>query len=378
MTHAINGPTLSSGQRSALFDLLSALIDQHAARILVAPYAAASGYWFGGGNLVQADDGALWLCGRYRNVGDSRTGLAAGERGLECALFRSTDHGQTFMKVIHWRKEDLSQHGRRVISIEGTALHRLPGGGWELFISMEKEADYPAPWQDYRKAGTGVWSIDRLAADSLEGLAAATLEPILDGVDHPEYLHVKDPVVFGRPDGATALVFCTHPFTWASSNSGLALRAPGATTFDVAAWEIGGRGPAWDVAATRITARMSVPAVGLFAATPALSVYFYDGAECLRELEQSSAGRRRPRGYSCEEIGGAFVGWDDAFPSLTRLTPHEPLFMSPWGTGVSRYVDVLALEDGLLAIWQQGQPDGSQPLVGHFLPQAEVARLLGG
>jgi hypothetical protein len=369
---------LTDAQQRGLLDLLAALIDQDAARVLVKPQADAPGYWFGGGNLVHGADDSLLLCGRYRNFGDSRTGLAAGERGLACAILRSDDHGQTFQPVQQWTKADLSKHGPRVISIEGTALHRLPGGGWELFISMEKEVEYPAPWQEFRKAGTGIWSIDRLSAPTLDGLATATLEPVLNAHGRPEYLHVKDPVVFDRPDGSTALIFCTHPFTWASSNSGLALRGPGEHAFRVSDWEIGGRGPAWDVAATRITAQLAIPQVGLFADAPPASIYFYDGAESLRELEQSSAGRRRPRGYSCEEIGGAFMGWDDSFPALTRLSRLQPLFISPWGTGVSRYVDVLDRDDGLLAIWQQGQADGSQPLVGHFLPQAGVLRLLGG
>ena len=52
---------------------------------------AETGFWFGGGNMVQDHDGTLWLVGRYRNHGDSRTGLGAGERGLELALFRSDD-----------------------------------------------------------------------------------------------------------------------------------------------------------------------------------------------------------------------------------------------------------------------------------------------
>jgi len=116
--------------------------------------------------------------------------------------------------------------------------------------------------------------------------------------------------------------------------------------------------------------------VGAFAALPPAAIYFYDGAECLRPHEESVRARRRPRGYSCEEIGGAFFGWDSDFPKLTRLSTLQPLFISPHGTGCSRYVDVLPTPDGLLATWQQGQADGSQPLVGHFLPADEIARLL--
>ena len=47
------------------------------------------------------------------------------------------------------------------------------------------------------------------------------------------------------------------------------------------------------------------------------------------------------------------------------------------GTGCSRYVSTLDTGDGVLATWQQGQEDRSQPLVGHFLPMEQVAALLG-
>lgn len=368
--------SLSAAHQGRLLDLLAALIDQQQARVIVPPYAAQSGFWFGGGNLARDPDGTVWLTGRYRNAGDSRTGLQAGERGLECALFRSDDQGASFQKVKSWSKADLSHTGQPVISIEGTALYRRPDGIWEYYVSAEKEKAYPSPWEGYQKPGAGVWSIDRMVASAPGDLDAATLTPMLGGRDHPEYLHVKDPAVFGLPDGATALVFCSHPFTWASSNSGLALRPAGADAFTVAAWEMVGRGAAWDIAATRITARLPIPRSGVFADLPPASVYFYDGAECLRAHEENRRAHRRPRGYSCEEIGGAFFGWDAEFPRLTRLSLTQPLFISPTGTGCSRYVDVLPLPDGLLATWQQSRPDGSQPLVAHSLAQADIARIL--
>ncbi len=137
------------------------------------------------------------------------------------------------------------------------------------------------------------------------------------------------------------------------------------------------RGATWDVAATRITGRVALPAVGLFAGQPA-ALYFYDGAECLRSHEENKAAVRRPRGYSCEEIGGAFAGFEADFPAMQRLSELRPLFVSPWGTGASRYVDVLPTADGWLATWEQGQEDGSQPLVGHFLPRAEIEAILHG
>ena len=367
---------LSSQQEEALNQLLVELINQNQARILVPPYQAAPGFWFGGGNLAQDQAGVIWLSGRYRNFGDSRTGLKAGERGVECAIFRSEDSGQTFRKVQSWPKTDLSYKDRKVLSIEGTALHRLPDGDWELFISSEKELAYPETWAGYQKPGTGVWTIDRMTGPAPTELTPDTLTPVLENRDYPEYLHVKDPVIFDDPAGNTTMIFCSHPFAWSSSNSGYALRLRGEEPFRVQAWEMVSRGPNWDVAATRLTNRLAIPQLGLFADQPPASIYFYDGAECLRFHDESLQARRRPRGYSCEELGGAFFGWDATFPQLERLSRLTPLFVSPWGSGCSRYVDTLTTEGGILAIWQQSQEDLSQPLVGHFLPMEAVEAIL--
>jgi hypothetical protein len=369
---------LAPHQTEALKRLLSELVNQHRARVLVWPYRNELGYWFGGGSLVRDADGAIWLSGRYRNHGDSRTGLQAGQRGLECSVLRSTDGGQTFEKVRSWSKEDLSQCGRRVLSIEGTALHQLADGTWELFVSSEKEFSYPESVRHYQKPGTGVWTIDRLAGPSMEGLGAVTTVPMLGAQDHPECLHVKDPVVFVDAAGDTQMLFCSHPYNWTSSNTGLAERTAGQSSFHVESWEVVSRGFTWDVAATRITDRMPVPNLGLFADVPACAVYFYDGAECLRPHEESPLARKRARGYSCEEIGGALWGWDECFPMMERLSRLEPLFVSPWGTGCSRYVHTLVMEDGILATWQQSQVDGSQPLVSHWLSMDEIGSILAG
>ncbi len=369
---------LTTLQKTCLTNLLTALINQENARILVPSYEQKSGFWFGGGNLVQDQDGAIWLSGRYRNYGDSRTGLEAGQRGLECAVFRSDDGGQHFTKVHSWSKADLSYPERRTLSIEGTALHQRDDGSWELFLSTEKEMSYPEPLQSFQKPGTGVWTIDRISGPSLDTLKLSTLSPVLENEERPEYLHVKDPVVFDAPNGDTALIFCTHPFTWASGNSGLALRPKAQEQFHVHSWEVVSRGPAWDVASTRLTGRLSIPKVGCFADAPACAVYFYDGVECVRSHEENSRAVKRPRGYSCEEISGAFFGWDDAFPQMERLSLSAPLFSSPWGTGSSRYTETLTTDDGIFAIWQQSQQDFSQPLVSHFLALVEVRRILEG
>ncbi len=367
---------LTDLQRRALTRLLVQLIDQLNARVLIEPQAAKTGFWFGGGNLVQGDDGVIWLCGRYRNFGDSRTGLAAGERGVEIAIFRSDDGGHSFHKVSSWSKPDLSGDGATIVSYEGTSLHRRADGTWELFVSSEKDRSYPAAIAQLQKPGTGVWSIDVMSGPSPDALDAATFTPALVNDDAPGYLHIKDPVVYDARDGSTHLIFCSHPFSWSSSNSGLAVRPAGESDFRVEAWEIVSRGPAWDVAATRITARMPIPQVGVFADGPPRSVYFYDGAECLRSHEENVRAVSRPRGYSCEEIGGAFVGIDGDFATIERLSDLLPLFVSPFGTGASRYVDVLETADGWLAAWEQGQSNGSQPLVAHFLPRETVEQIL--
>jgi len=358
--------------------LLSALIDQEAAQVIVSPYQAAPGFWFGGGNLVEDEGGTLWLSGRYRDFGDSRVGLEAGARGLECAVFRSEGGALTFEKVASWSKADLSRDGPEVLSIEGTALHCTPHGQWELYVSSEKRVAYPEPLQGFQKPGTGVWSIDRILGTSPSSLDLSTLEPVLENRTCPAYLHVKDPVVFDRPDGRTAMIFCSHPFSWSSSNTGLAVRDATGEGYRVEIWEMVPRGAVWDVAATRITDRMPLPAVGMWAGQRASAVYFYDGAECLRSHGENPLARKRPRGYSCEEIGGAFWGWEGAFPALTRLSQLQPMFVSPWGTGCSRYVSTLATASGILATWQQGQADGSQPLVAHTLPMDEVEQVLSG
>lgn len=356
--------------------LLQALVDQRQARVLIEPNRRQSGFWFGGGNLAQDGDGRLWLSGRYRNVGDSRLGLEAGERGLECALFASRDGGRSFQKVRSWSKAELSRPAARVVSIEGTALHRRADGVWELYVSSEKAWDYPPEQRAFLKPGCGVWSIDVLSGPSPDRLESASLRQVLREADDAAWLHVKDPVVYARPDGGTHLIYCSHPYCWSSANTGLAVREPGAESFQVVARQLVPRGPAWDVAGTRVTCRFAVPRLGVFAALPPVSVLFYDGLECVRQHDENRRAVQRPRGYSCEELGGAMVGLDDEFPRYERLSHLAPLFVSPYGTGCSRYVDVLTCGDRLVATWQQSQEDLSQPLVSHELPLTEVARLL--
>ncbi len=366
---------MERSQHERLVRFAGALIDQEKAQVIVPPNKPASGYWFGGGNLVEID-GTLYLVGRYRNAGDSTTGLGKGERGLELAIFASTDGGHTFKKQLSWNKDRLGPEPGDVLSIEGAALN-VTSSGVELFVSTEKRTrSYPEALAHYQKPGTGVWSIDRIAAPDIAGLAEADVAPLIE-CDNPEYLHVKDPVVHTAGDGSTVLLFCTHPFGWSSSNSAYCIRRAGEKTFGSPVYDFFGRGFTWDVAVSRITDVLALPG-SLLGADGTVQLVFYDGAECLRAHTENAAAVNRPRGYSCEEIGGLAVTTDDRWERLERISSLHPLFMSPYGSGSSRYVHTLAAERGIYAVWQQAQNNGSQPLVMHFLSWDDTRRLLAG
>ncbi len=359
--------------RSRLVALGDRLVDQRGAQVLVEPVQRASGYWFGGGELVRGDDG-LWLVGRYRSRGDARTGVAEGARGFALSILGADRFDEPFEEVARLPKEDLRPadgSGEEVLSIEGASL--LPSDdGHELYVSSEKARTYPEEIASFHKPGTGVWTIDRVASPTVPGFANAAAEPLL-GPGAPAGLHVKDPVAFWTADHGAVLIYCTHPFTWSSTNTAAAVRSEDGSAFEHRTDCVLSRGPVWDVAATRITARLPVPQVGVFRDLPPVSLYFYDGCECLKPHDGASG---RVKGHSCEEISGLAWGIDSQFPALERLSVEGPRFVSPYGTGSSRYTSVLADDAALIATWQQSQPDESQPLVGHRLPMEEVERIL--
>jgi hypothetical protein len=365
---------LSGEMRSRLMRFAAALVDQDAARILVSPQQSSEGFWFGAGNLVAAPSGELFLVGRYRNPGDSRTGLGEGERGLELAVFQSTDSGRSFSKTVSFTKSDLNVGRHEVVSIEGAKL-RFDDEGVELFLSTEKSGiGYPPALESFHKPGTGVWTIDHIRAPSVEELQGKKPVTIMQGAD-PQWLHVKDPVVFDAANGDTVLYFCTHPFNWSSANSAIAVRKRGQSIFSEPDFRFFPRGFTWDVAISRITGLCRVPTVGATTPTGAILV-FYDGGESLRKYEEHPAAVQRPRGYSCEELGGLALITRENYHSIERLSIELPVFVSPHGTGCSRYVSVLETEAGYCATWQQSQPDRSQPLVMSFLFRADAIRIL--
>jgi len=365
---------LNSKIKNALVKLAGALVDQEKAKVLVQPQQNADGFWFGSGNIIEAKSDSYLLCGRYRNHGDSRTGTGSGTRGLEFSIFEGASPVGPFNKIRSFSKEDLSTPKAAVVSIEGGKLFQ-GSKGLEMIISTEKALDYPKRFSDFQKPGTGVWSIDQIVAETAKKLDSSTLKEIQSSQEG-ESLHIKDPVVFNLPNHGTALAFCNHPFSWSSSNTGLAIRAEGSDVFELYSQAILERGATWDVACARVTDRLPMPKVGCLADLPALSLYFYDGAECLRSLDENVKAVSRPRGFSCEELGGLAWGWDSEFPKIQRLSIDFPLFVSPNGTGCSRYVSTLLTRGGIMASWQQSQPDLSQPLVGNFLDAKNYKEIL--
>ncbi len=358
-----------------LIRLARRLVNPDKARILIEPYGRGKGYWFGGGNLVEGPGSDIYLVGRYRNPGDSTTGLAKGERGLELAILRSSDGGRRFERILSFSKKDLGFDDYDVLSIEGSALNFLEDGV-ELFISSEKaNLFYPDPFEDFQKPGTGVWTIDRIAAPEIMGLKDRQAQLLFSSRD-PQHLHVKDPVVYRPSSDATVLFFCTHPFSWSSSNSAYALRSRGSGRFSEPVFGFFPRGTTWDVAVTRISDILPLPEWKGVWGDEDLSLVFYDGAECLRTHKQSTWGINRPRGYSCEELGGLAILPPGDPARIERISKYFPLFVSSWGTGCCRYVHTLRTKEGILATWQQSQKDASQPLVMNFLTWPEVYETL--
>jgi hypothetical protein len=52
------------------------------------------------------------------------------------------------------------------------------------------------------------------------------------------------------------------------------------------------------------------------------------------------------------------------------------LFVSPWGTGCSRYIHTCCLPDRVIATWQQSRSTGAQPLVMHSLSWDEIGNIV--
>ncbi len=362
---------LDKQREEQLIKFALALVDQQKARVIIPPQESNQGFWFGGGNMIEDDEGNLFVVGRYRNGGDSRTGLKAGERGCELSFFCSCDRGETFEKIVHFKKADLNVGDKEVLSIEGAAIQFIENGV-ELFVSTEKDhVGYPAEVKSHLKPGTGVWSIEKLTAGSIQELAESSVKTVLK-TDDPQFVHIKDPFLY-RNNERSYLLFCSHPYSWTSSNTGYSVYHDG--QFEEPVYDFFHRGFTWDVAMTRGTCIIDVPQLGDFQDL-SVSLIFYDGGECVRNLDEHQDAVSRPRGYSCEELGGVGYMIDGQISQIQRLSVNQPLFVSPYGTGCSRYVDVLKTTEGFYSTWQQSQEDCSQPLVMNFLSNESALMIL--
>ncbi len=334
------------------------LMDQEKASVIIPAQEQKSGFWFGGGNMIEWK-GSLYVCGRYRSGGDSRTGVKLGTRGCELAIWRSDDEGKNWKKVVSMNKADLNVGDLEVLSIEGCALHRTAGGDVELFISTEKKGRvYTGEFADYLKPGTGIWSIDYKSAPSVEKLQNSPVREIHRSEDLTT-INVKDPFVYDCENGDTWLLFCHHPFCWSSSDTGFMVRPRGEKKFRRASYNIFPRGNTWDVAITRGTSLIDLPVES----DEKITALFYDGGESLRQLDEHAGAVKRPRGFSCEEIGGLAVISNEDVTTFERISRYKPSFLSPMGMRTSRYADVLEFGDKYYVTWQQSQDDLSQPLV---------------
>ncbi|MCD6221129.1 exo-alpha-sialidase [bacterium] len=361
---------LNTRDEEKLVNLGKKLIDQEKCRVIVEPYERNKGFWFGGGKIRKDKEGRIILTGRYRNAGDSRYGVRKGERGLELAVFISEDNGKSFKKLKSWSKKDLSFDGKEVLSIEGSSIYF--GEKVKLYVSSEKKSKYPEGFEKYQKEGTGVWNIDVFVADKVEELEPRSIKNILSS-SNPENIHIKDPVVFEMKE-EEYIIYCQHPFCWSCSYTGAGKIIE--NRFEIISSDILPKGYTWDVAVTRITERLPVPKVGVFKDLPDISLYFYDGAECIREHPQSEKGVKRPRGYSCEEIGGLAYGFDNEFPVIYRLSRYFPLFYSPEGTGCNRYVSAFFDGEKIYVTWQRSFSDFSQPLVMNIVEIDKIEEVL--
>ena len=169
---------LEKGRVDQLRELGLRLIDQRNAQVIIPALEPNPGYWFGGGNIIQEKNGRILICGRYRNAGDSTTGIGAGERGLEFAIFESNSTTEVFSKILSFSKQDLG-HDSEIVSIEGGCLLQdAQTDEIELFISTEKKIAYPKHLINFQKPGTGVWTLDLLRGSNAESIDLGTIETI--------------------------------------------------------------------------------------------------------------------------------------------------------------------------------------------------------
>lgn len=130
---------------------------------LLTPDVDEEGYWVGGPSpFYDEESDEVYLYYRLRDPY---------RRGWKAVIARL--EGEELEEVASFYSEDFSAH-----SLEGGALHK-EDGEYILYIS-------------YHEKSSGLWKIDRIAAEDIEGLKAENSEDI----EIPsEKAHAKDPVI---------------------------------------------------------------------------------------------------------------------------------------------------------------------------------------
>jgi hypothetical protein len=254
-------------------------------------------WWAGAASAIELPDGSFAIAYRVRNGSgdDDAVVLALSSDGVRLepvAILDKAEHGAAMT--------------------ERPALVRLPDGRWRMYAS-------------FATPGTYHWWVGMIEADTFEGLASASQEPVFAGNAQTA---VKDPVV--RFDGTRWHAWLCHHLldtpgaedrmetAWATSEDGRIWTNPVTV--------LRGRPFAWDQRGARLTALLPGGAVA------------YDGRATREE-------------NWFEQTGVAAASGDGTF-----LATGEPV-------STARYLEVLPLRGGGYRIWyEQVLPDESHEL----------------
>ena len=299
---------------SGMLDLTNELpIPDPAASTLVGrPRSEGPGNWFGAPSVLR-HDGWFYLAVRMRD---------RGERGHAVTIARSRD-GVDLETLAVLGKDDFG-----AASLERPSLHRLPGGGWRLYMSCATPGGYHwwvealdahHPGEFEPAAGVKVWTGDAQSA-------------------------IKDPFVVHDGRHWHAWV-CVHPLSdpeatdrmWTdyySSDDGLEWRSHGTALRPAAG--------TWCARGAR---------VAFVARRADRWVAYFDG--------------RASASDNAEEVTG--IAWGNS-PGDLRAS-EDPLAVSTAGSGSLRYLSMVGLGGGSCRLYYEASlADGSHALFTQLCP----------
>ena len=277
--------------------------------VVVTPPGTGPGYWAGAPSAVLAGE-AIYLAYRLRRpVGKGR--------GYAVTIARSAD-GECFETLLTISREWLDAE-----SLERPCLVHTPAGRWRLYLSCATP-------------GTKHWRVELLEASDPSRFDVRERLVVLPG---DAKAGVKDPVIRHR-DGGWHLWTSCHPL--ADPDEADQMVTDYATSADGLDWTwhgtaLSGRPGQWDARGTRVSA---------VCCTSSSILAFYDGRASAAE--------------NSEERTGIAAG-----SSPAALTPlgTAPCAQSPHAGGGLRYLDILALPDGLHRLYyEMTRADGAHEL----------------